>query len=202
MQSVLKFARCRRMRDAIAARRAVPCVMVLLALSLLAAVHAVPVDTSDMCEMWASSGECDANPDYMRQNCAATCERVAASGGAAGDDGSSRADAITCARWAMMGFCKETHTHAAFMHANCADACEKAARMGEAKPPPFDLWVVLLVGGFGTLVLYAARAAIARDGALSATVQRKTLGIQKGVGPGKPNRSAMHKQVRSAKKAS
>ena len=41
--------------------------MALLALSLLAAVHAVPVDTSDMCEMWASSGECDANPDYMRQ---------------------------------------------------------------------------------------------------------------------------------------
>ena len=55
------------MGDAIAARRAVPCLLALLALSLLAAVHAVPVDTSDMCEMWASSGECDANPDYMRQ---------------------------------------------------------------------------------------------------------------------------------------
>ena len=42
------------------------------ALSLFAAVHAVPVDTSDMCEMWASSGECDANPDHTRQNCAAS----------------------------------------------------------------------------------------------------------------------------------
>ena len=53
--------------------------------ALFAAVHAVPVDTSDMCEMWASSGECDANPDYMRQNCAASCAGAKAKPGGGAD---------------------------------------------------------------------------------------------------------------------
>ena len=44
--------------------------------ALFAAVHAVPVDTSDMCEMWASSGECDANPGYMRASCERSCAGV------------------------------------------------------------------------------------------------------------------------------
>ena len=153
------------------------------------------------CAGWARQGLCDAgsaHADYMKQNCAATCASVEANGGAAA--GASAADPMTCARWAMMGYCAATHTHAAYMHASCADACEKAALRGEAKAPPFDIWVLLLLCSFGALVLYAVKAAVERDGALSGVVKRHTLGVGEEVGPGKPNRSAMRMHKRSAKK--
>merc|ERR1719331_2803795 len=104
---------------------------------------------------------------------------------------------MTCARWAMMGFCKEDHAHAAYMHSSCADACEKAALMGEAEAPPFDIWVVLILIGFGFGVTYAVRYAIQKDGSISGTVSKKTLGVEKGVGAGKYNRSAKGEKVRS-----
>ena len=90
--------------------------MVLLALSLLAAVHAVPVDTSDMCEMWASSGECDANPDYMRQNCAASCAGAKAKPG-----GYASQMKRECVGYARQGECSR---NPAFMLSTCRAECD------------------------------------------------------------------------------
>ena len=89
------------------------------------------------------------------------------------------------------------------MRQNCADACEKAANYdpNDAEAPPFDIWVVLLLGGFGAALVYAVRGAIQRDGELSHTVRRKTLAEGIDVGPGKPNKSAQGAKQRSAKKA-
>ena len=104
------------MGDAIAARRGLPCLLALLALSLLAAVHAVPVDTSDMCEMWASSGECDANPDYMRQNCAASCAGAKAKPG-----GYASQMKRECVGYARQGECSR---NPAFMLSTCRAECD------------------------------------------------------------------------------
>ena len=84
----------------------------------------------------------------------------------------------------------------------CADACEKADAMGKAEAPPFDIFVVLLLIGFGASVLYAVKYAIQKDGALSGDVRQRMLGEQKVVGPGKQNKSALGEKKRSAKKAS
>merc|ERR1712094_157038 len=97
----------------------------------------------------------------------------------------------------MMGYCAETHTHGAFMRSSCAEACEKADKMGDAKAPPFDFFVILLLGGFGYALVSAVRYAIQRDCQLSKDVQRSTLGVSKKVGPGKPNRSALGEKKRS-----
>jgi glutathione peroxidase len=34
-------------------------------------------DLADQCNDWATSGECDKNPNYMLSNCATSCEKVA-----------------------------------------------------------------------------------------------------------------------------
>ena len=80
------------------------------------------------------------------------------------------------------------------------DPIEKAKLLKDAKPPPFDIFTILLIGAFGAGVLYAVKYAIQRDGALSGDVRQRTLGEKKGVGPGKQNKSALGAQKRSAKK--
>ena len=133
----------------------------------------------------------------MKQNCAATCANIPAGGGSGGGEA---ADPITCTRWAMLGYCEDDHTHATFMRQSCAEQCEKAKLLKDAKPPPFDIFTILLIGAFGAGVLYAVKYAIQRDGALSGDVRQRTLGEKKGVGPGKQNKSALGAQKRSAKK--
>ena len=166
---------------------------------------AAAADEAEHCAGWARQGLCDAGSthyEYMKQNCAATCARTP-EGGGADAGGYGAADPMTCARWAMMGYCAEGHAHATFMRSSCADACEKAAQMGEKKAPPFDIWVLLLLGGFGYAVVYAVKHAVQRDGMLSEQVSRHTLGRTKGIGEGakKANRGAKGEKVRSAKKA-
>ena len=36
-------------------------------------VNAIPQDEHENCEMWASSGECENNPEYMMHHCARSC---------------------------------------------------------------------------------------------------------------------------------
>lgn len=35
-------------------------------------------DQHENCEFWANSGECESNPGYMAENCATSCETIAA----------------------------------------------------------------------------------------------------------------------------
>jgi hypothetical protein len=155
------------------------------------------------CAAWARQGLCDtgAHVDYMSQNCARTCETVDASGADAAAD---EPDAYRCTQWAMQGLCDEGSSHVTYMKLHCAEQCEMAAQRDPdaGKPPPADIWLWLIVGGFGYGAFYAVRRTIQTDGELSSVVAKKTLGKEKGVGPGKQNKAALHKQVRSAKKTS
>lgn len=64
---------------------------------------------------------------------------------------------MQCFQWASMGYCDAGHSHESFMKGNCASACEAASRRGEAKAPPFDIFVLILLAGFGYAVYHAAR---------------------------------------------
>ena len=56
-------------------------------------------------------------------------------------------------------------------------------------------------GAFGDGAFYADRRTIQTDGEMSSVVAKKTLGKEVAIGPGKQNKSALQKQVRSAKKS-
>jgi glutathione peroxidase-family protein len=43
---------------------------------LYAQVHNADVDMHELCEFWASSGECEANPNYMLHSCKKSCGKV------------------------------------------------------------------------------------------------------------------------------
>ena len=138
--------------------------------------------------------------EYMAQNCAATCASVDA--GSSDDAGAP--DAYRCAQWAMQGLCDEGSAHQTYMKQNCPEQCEMAAQRDPdaGKPPPADIWLWLIVGAFGYGAFYAVRHTIQADGVRNSIVAKKTLGKEDKVGPGKQNKSALNKQVRSAKKSS
>jgi glutathione peroxidase len=48
----------------------------LLACMLQCLVHGIPADTHAQCASWAEQGECEANPGYMRVECATACAGV------------------------------------------------------------------------------------------------------------------------------
>lgn len=53
-------------------------ISILLSCFLLtSSVKNVVGDSHEQCEQWASMGECDANPNFMSENCATACERYA-----------------------------------------------------------------------------------------------------------------------------
>lgn len=64
------------------------------------------------CPTWAKEGECDANPDYMHQECRHSC-------GQCGTGGCQDLDA-DCYTWAKAGEC---NTNPEFMHAKCKKSC-------------------------------------------------------------------------------
>ena len=131
----------------------------------------------------------------MKQNCAFACGSHA-KGGAIG--GRYTYDPIACARWAMSGMCEDGNAHVAFMKQNCPSECEAALSVdpNAGTPPPADIWLILIIGGFGALAFHAIKRSVASDAEKNSTVKSKTLGITEGVGPGKMNRSAMNMQVR------
>ena len=154
------------------------------------------------CAAWARQGLCDtgAHVEYMTQNCPRTCESVDAS---SADAAADEPDAYRCSQWAMQGLCDEGSSHVAYMKLHCAEQCEMAAQRDPdaGKPPPADIWVFLIVGAFGYGAFYAVRRTIQTDGEMSSVVAKKTLGKEVAIGPGKQNKSALQKQVRSAKKS-
>ena len=107
-------------------------------------------EESEHCAGWARQGLCEAGSahyDYMKANCAFTCDDYAKGGGS----GAYKYDPIACARWAMSGLCEDGNSHVAFMKQNCPSECEAALNFDPdaGKPPPADFWLILIVGGFG-----------------------------------------------------
>lgn len=48
---------------------------VVLVMSVCSLEH-FKTDTNDSCEFWASTGECEKNPRYMKKSCALSCSKV------------------------------------------------------------------------------------------------------------------------------
>ena len=98
------------------------------------AVRARPIDRARAlqvrdCEIWAASGDCDANAAYMRSSCARSCRlcgddegTVAVAGGAPAGVGcaDSAVSAGKCAGWADGGQCERNRR---FMSQHCARTC-------------------------------------------------------------------------------
>jgi hypothetical protein len=61
------------------------------------------------------------------------------------------------------------------------------------------LQVILMLIGFGYAVVRGVKYAIERDGALCPDVKHKTLGVERTVGMGTPNKSALYQDPRQSK---
>ena len=86
--------------------------LVALLLFLAARATANGADTHANCEAWAQAGECDANPVFMRAECAASCSRA-----------TSYTSQIKkeCAGYARQGECSR---NPAFMLSTCRAECD------------------------------------------------------------------------------
>ena len=102
-------------------------------------------DADEGCIAWAAAGECEANPGYMLQQCAASCRGGECAIGDAATDGERRSAGlgtsprsqaplwmngcvdldIGCGSWARAGECA---ANPAWMRANCASSCEACKR--------------------------------------------------------------------------
>jgi hypothetical protein len=78
-------------------------------------------DANPSCREWATSGECDANPVFMKSSCRVSCGLCSAN--ATIDESAPCKDvspASDCQYWSTMGQCDENQD---FMHSNCAKSC-------------------------------------------------------------------------------
>eukprot|EP00931_Biecheleriopsis_adriatica_P121342 TRINITY_DN96424_c0_g1_i1.p1 TRINITY_DN96424_c0_g1~~TRINITY_DN96424_c0_g1_i1.p1 ORF type:complete len:310 (+),score=38.88 TRINITY_DN96424_c0_g1_i1:83-1012(+) len=106
-------------------------------------------DTSTQCSRWASVGECEKNPKYMRASCAKSCGSCPPSLGVTPDNCADYNG--QCSHWARSGECKK---NSGYMKASCAKSCG-------ACPPPLDKRlielgderVVMEIEGFGSVEL-------------------------------------------------
>ena len=58
-------------------------------LKLLSCSVSVCEDNDEQCSSWASTGECDINPEWMHENCKKSCDKCdddGGDGGGGGDD--------------------------------------------------------------------------------------------------------------------
>ena len=70
------------------------------------------VDNDDNCQLWATKGECEANPGFMKASCSASCYAC--------QSASCRDADPSCEAWAFAGEC-EANEH--YMLPNCAFSC-------------------------------------------------------------------------------
>jgi len=83
------------------------------------------VDNNRQCSSWASQGECNKNPGYMKVNCKKSCKVCTDGGGGGGancKDISSR-----CSGWAANGECTRS---AGYMNTYCKKSCNKCTGGG------------------------------------------------------------------------
>lgn len=117
-----------------------------------ARVEQVCTDLSEYCAHWASTGECEANPEYMHEQCRLSCRTCAGdgAGGAADADASQAAGAQAagvqednsalserkrkwpkckdkaeeCAYWASIGECDKNERYMKYQCALSCDSCD------------------------------------------------------------------------------
>ena len=80
-------------------------------------------DENGDCRKWASSGECERNPDFMSVSCRHACSHCSTTGDkpAAAPEAACRdLNEAECPYWFTMGECE---SNPAFMKENCAKAC-------------------------------------------------------------------------------
>lgn len=82
-------------------------------------------DLDEACVDWAQSGECQANPSYMRETCPRSCGICNGGRGFVHPDGPPQAPPcvdgdVECVAWAEAGECEG---NAEFMHTTCKKAC-------------------------------------------------------------------------------
>uniref|UniRef100_A0A915E661 ShKT domain-containing protein n=1 Tax=Ditylenchus dipsaci TaxID=166011 RepID=A0A915E661_9BILA len=87
----------------------------------------VCVDKHDLCKFWSSIGECESNKDWMKDNCAISCDKC--NGTALCLDRHR-----LCPFWSSINECE---TNAVWMLVNCARACKacKANSFSDKIPP-------------------------------------------------------------------
>lgn len=79
-------------------------------------------DLHEHCQSWASSGECQANADYMLVSCAKSCEQCTDDNGGGGGGGSNCDDGHpNCGTWAASGECS---ANPIWMQENCRVSCK------------------------------------------------------------------------------
>jgi hypothetical protein len=76
-------------------------------------VEIVCEDSDNRCSLWATSGECEANPNYMMANCKLSCAICEV-------DEVCKDDNDQCAGWASIGECESNPT---YMRPNCRESC-------------------------------------------------------------------------------
>jgi len=89
------------------------------------------VDDNDGCTEWAAGDQCSSNPEYMLQNCKASCGVCGSSDGSECKDSkedcyesseSGECILTKCAFWAQEGECESNTT---YMSDNCSKSCEE-----------------------------------------------------------------------------
>jgi len=74
---------------------------------------------SASCKSWAKRGECEANPNWMLENCAKSCGQCGGGGGG-DEDCVDEYDSASCKAWAKRGECQANPN---WMNPNCAKSC-------------------------------------------------------------------------------
>ena len=79
------------------------------------------VDKNDNCGLWSNAGECDANPGYMKANCAKACNKCKSRPYIGREERAKCTDANReCKRWAQEEECTKNPT---FMNEQCRQSC-------------------------------------------------------------------------------
>ena len=90
--------------------------------------EATPKFTDEQCARWAADGECDSNPRFMKESCAAACRHVKDKARRAKEPPaptSATPDTDPhCGMWAERGECTK---NPAFMAQGCKQACQRYA---------------------------------------------------------------------------